>query len=157
MSEETIEGKEAFERYALYRGVTIRAYHADNGIFRANKWLSHCVRRGQPLTFAGVNAHHQNGLAKRRIREIQELARTMLIHTAKRWTKFVTTNLWPYVIRMANDVLNGTPSFQDNQRRTPQQVFSGSNILPNPKHWKPFGCPVYVLENSLQAGHIHHK
>ena len=39
-AEETIEGKEAFERYALDRGVTIRAYHADNGIFRANKWVS---------------------------------------------------------------------------------------------------------------------
>ena len=35
--EETIEGKESFERYALDRGVTIPAYHADNGIFRANK------------------------------------------------------------------------------------------------------------------------
>ena len=81
----------------------------------------------------------------------------MLIHASKRWPKYVTTNLWPYAIRMANDVLNKTPSFQDNQRRTPQQVFSGSNILPNPKHWKPFECPLSVLENSLQAGHIHHK
>ena len=120
-SEETIEGKEAFERYALDTGVTIRAYHADNGIFRANKWVADCFRKGQPLTFAGVNAHHQNGLANRRIREIQELARTMLIHTAKRWPKCVTTNLWPYVIQMANDVLNKTPRLQDDQRRTPHK------------------------------------
>ena len=81
----------------------------------------------------------------------------MLINAAKRWPKCVTTNLWPYGIRMANDVLNETLSFQDDQRSTPQQVFSGSKVLPNPKHWKPFRCQVYVLENSLQAGHIHHK
>ena len=96
--EETIEGKESFERYALNRGVTIQAYHADNGIFRANKWVADCVRKGQPLTFAGFNAHHQNGLAERRIGEIQELERTMLIHAAKRWPECVTTNLWPYAI-----------------------------------------------------------
>ena len=102
-AEETSEGKEAFERYALDRGVTNQAYHADNGIFRANKWVADCVRKGQPLTFAGVNAHHQNGLAERRIREIQELARTMLIHAAIRWPKCVTINLWPYAIRMANN------------------------------------------------------
>ena len=155
--EETIEGKESFERYALDIGVTIRAYHADNGIFRANKWVANCFRKGQPLTFAGVNTHHQNGLVERKIKEIQELERTLLIHAAKQWPKCVTTNLWPYTIRMANNILNKTTSFQDDQRRTPQQVFSGSNVLMNTKHWKPFGYPVYVLENSLQTGHIHHK
>ena len=61
------------------------------------------------------------------------------------------------MIRMANDVLNKTPSFQYNHRRTPQQVFSGSHVLLNPKHWKLFGCLMYVLNNSLQSGHIHHK
>ena len=67
-AEENIEGEESFYRYALDRGVTIRAYHADNGIFRVNKWVADCVRKGQPLTFAGVNAYHKNGLAERRIR-----------------------------------------------------------------------------------------
>jgi hypothetical protein len=32
------------------------------------------------MTSAGVNAHHQNGIAERRIRELQELARTTLIY-----------------------------------------------------------------------------
>jgi hypothetical protein len=39
----------------------------------------------QQLTFAGVNAHHTNGLAERRIRSLQDLARAMLIHQHRRW------------------------------------------------------------------------
>jgi hypothetical protein len=36
-AEETLQGKEAFERYANDRGVHVQAYLADNGIFTANK------------------------------------------------------------------------------------------------------------------------
>jgi hypothetical protein len=32
-ADETVKGKAAFEAYAAARGVTIRAYHANNGIF----------------------------------------------------------------------------------------------------------------------------
>lgn len=31
------------------------------------------------------------------------------------------------------------------------------NININAKHWKPFGCPVYVLESALQANQPYHK
>ena len=64
-AEETIEAKRAFEQYAENRGVRVQAYHADNGIFKANKWVEECRERKQDLTFAGVNAHHQNGVAER--------------------------------------------------------------------------------------------
>jgi hypothetical protein len=157
-ADETLKGKEAFELYAKERGVTVQAYHADNGIFKAHKWVIACRTKGQSLTFAGVNAHHMNGIAERRIRTLQELARTMLIHANKRWPKAITTNLWPYALRMANDVLNETPLMQNKEKRSPQQLFSNTMVQPNPKHWKPFGCPVYVLENSLQSGRgIFHK
>jgi hypothetical protein len=156
-ADETLEGKQAFEKYSEERGVRIRGYHADNGIFKANKWVLACRTKGQSLTFAGVNAHHQNGMAERRIRLLQELARTQLIHASKRWPNCVTANLWPYALRMANSVLNETPSMQDKTRRTAQQIFSGTNVMPNPKHWKPFGCPVYTLDSSLQTGNIFHK
>ena len=73
-AEETLEGKEAFEQWALMHGVVIRAYHADNGVFRAHAWVQACRSKSQPLTFAGVNAHHQNGMAERRIRELQDSA-----------------------------------------------------------------------------------
>ena len=157
-AEETIEGKKAFEQHMKQMGVEVSAYHADNGIFRANKWLEECRASKQTLTFAGVNAHYSNGMAERRIRSLQELARAMLIHASKRWPDAVTANLWPYAVRMANDVMNESPSLVDKAHRSPIQLASGSEVIPNSKHWKPFGCPVYVLANSLQSGSsIHHK
>lgn len=158
-AEETIKAKKAFEAFAATHGVfRIEAYHADNGIFRANLWQQHCRNQGQPLTFAGVNAHHTNGAAEKRIRDIQELARTMLIHANRRWPAAITTNLWPYAIRMATDVINNTPRLQDQDKREPVNIFSSTrDVQINSKHWKPFGCPVYVLENELQAGQIYHK
>ena len=51
---------------------------------------------------------------------------------------------------LANDALNNSPSPQDKARRTPEQIFARSNVVPNAKHYKPFGCPVYVLESALQ-------
>lgn len=65
---ETLQGKLAFEMHAKQHGTQVMAYHADNGVFRANQWVDDCITKQQQLTFAGVNAHHQNGKAERRIR-----------------------------------------------------------------------------------------
>ena len=93
-AEETIEGKELFERYAASMGHNIQHYHADNGVFASQAWRAHCILRRQGLTFAGVGGHHQNGVAENKIRLLQSQARTMLIHAAKRWPDAVTANLW---------------------------------------------------------------
>ena len=156
-ADETITAKKAFEAFARQHGVTIRGYHADNGIFKANKWMESCRSQSQSLTFAGVNAHHQNGVAERRIRTLQELTRAMLIHANKLWPEAISANLWPYALRMANDYINETPNMQDASRRSSLQLFSNSNIQSNVKHAKTFGCPCYVLDNSLQSGSIFHK
>ncbi|KAI2502191.1 hypothetical protein MHU86_12243 [Fragilaria crotonensis] len=153
-AEETIVGKRTFETYARRHGITVKNYLADNGI---NLWVEECKKQGQGLTFAGMNAHHQNGVAERRICELQDMARTMLIHANSRWSESVTTNLWPYAVRMANEAINNTPSFQDEDGKTPVELFANSKVTANPKHWKPFGCPVYVLDNHLQSCKPFHK
>ena len=81
-AEETIKAKRAFEQYAENQGVRVQAYHADNRIFKANKWIKECQKQKQDLTYAGVNAHHQNGISERRICELQETTKAMLIHAS---------------------------------------------------------------------------
>ncbi len=112
-AKETHEGKVLFEKYAQDRGITIRKYHTDNGIFRANKWVQSCIKGGQTLSFTGVNAHHQNGVAEKRIRDLQEMARISLKFAKRRWPDAITASFWPYAIRQANRVLNETPSPKD--------------------------------------------
>ena len=94
-AEETLKGKIAFELYARDCGVQIQGYHADNGVFRAHQWVQHCYKENQTLSFAGVNAHHQNGVTERQIRDLQEMTRTMLIQAARQWPQCITANLWP--------------------------------------------------------------
>ena len=155
--EETLQGKRAFERYAINRGVSVRAYHADNGIFKAHGWVKACHDQGQDLTFAAVGAHHSSGKAERRIRELQGMARTMLLHANKRWPQAITANLWPYAVRHANDCINAAPNMQHETKQSPIQLFSQTAINTNKKHWRPFGCPVYVLDERLQGNKPHNK
>jgi hypothetical protein len=67
--EETLEGKKAFEAYTRSHSISIKTCHADNGIFRAHKWVDCCRMAKQGLTFTGVNSHNKNGIAKRRIKD----------------------------------------------------------------------------------------
>ena len=76
---ETLEAKEAFHQLFLDRGVVIRAYHSNNDIFRSNDWQKACKDERQQLTSAWVNAHFKNGMAEKRIRDLQDLTRTEII------------------------------------------------------------------------------
>jgi len=139
-------------------GIQVTHYHADNGIFRAHAWVNSCQENKQGLSFAGVNAHHQNGRAEARIRRLQELTRTQLSHAKRQWPHEISANLWPYAIRLANESINATPSLSDKSGfRTPQEMFFRTRVSANPKHWQQFGCPVYVLDSRLQAGKPFHK
>jgi hypothetical protein len=86
--------------------------------------------------------------AERRIRELQDHARTMLIHARKRWPSAIDTHLLPYALRMANDALNSTPNIK--QKQIPIEIFSGSKVSFNPKDCYHFGTPVYVLDNTCR-------
>jgi len=66
-SEETLAAKRAFETFADEHGVKILHYHCDNGRFQDNAFRQACHDARQQLTFCGVNAHFQNGIAQRSI------------------------------------------------------------------------------------------
>ena len=68
--ESTLEAKEAFERAAAERGVPIKGYHADNGRYAEHMFKDDCNDKMQRLTFCGVGAHHQNGIAEAKIKQL---------------------------------------------------------------------------------------
>ena len=83
--EETLQAKQTYERMGRQAGVKIQQYHADNGVFKSKQWIEDCQKKGQGLSFAGVDAHFQNGKAEARIRRLTEMTRTILAHARQRW------------------------------------------------------------------------
>jgi hypothetical protein len=51
------------------------------------------TEQGQTISFCGVNAHFQSGVAERRIRELQDGARTSRIHAKHRWPLAIDAQL----------------------------------------------------------------
>jgi hypothetical protein len=151
-AKETIEAKVDFERYATKSNVRLQHYHADNGRFAENDFKAAVEAQGQTISFCSVNAHFQNAVAKRRIQTLQDQARTILIHAQSRWPEAVDAHLWPYALRMANEVHNSTPITGNKNGVTPMELFHKSKVQPNLMHFYPFGCPVFVLKDQMQAG-----
>ena len=158
--EETLEAKKSFESYAASHNVQILNYHADNRTFRANEWIKDFQSEPNPqgMSLSGLDAHHTNEISERSIRGAQDSGRTMLIHAARQWKSHITTNLWPYAIRLGNQAYNDTPLLGNAQGKTLTQLFTSTEVQDNRKHWKPFGCPTFVLTLSLRVPQrIHHK
>eukprot|EP00934_Nitzschia_sp_Nitz4_P000920 Nitzschia sp. Nitz4//scaffold577_size2809//140//955//NITZ4_009285-RA/size2809-processed-gene-0.1-mRNA-1//-1//CDS//3329554798//920//frame0 len=156
---ETLEAKKAFERFADSHGVSVKHYHADNGRFADTLFVRHTASLGQSISFCGVNAHHQNGIAEKRIRDLRESARTALLDALERWPKAIHHSLWPYAFRHANLVHANTPlsGSHGSNGLTPLELFSGSKVSPNIANFHPFGAPVYVLHDALAAGNSFNK
>jgi hypothetical protein len=146
---EAVQAKLHFELHANTYNRLVKSYHANNGVFCSNLFRDSRLSRGQHLQFCGVNAHHQNGIAEQYIRTITERARTMLIHSMICWPDIIQENLWPYAIRSAVAIHNATPG---PSGLSPEEIFTG---IKHPTHlsvFHPFGCPIFVLDPSLQQG-----
>ncbi|KAL7516298.1 hypothetical protein ACHAWF_000039, partial [Thalassiosira exigua] len=101
-NDETIRAKEAFERFAQDHGVIIRQYHADNGRFKDNTFVQHCSSSNY------VNAHFQNSIAEKAIRDLStETTCKQLLFAKARWPETINMSLWPYALCQAacNDYL----------------------------------------------------
>ena len=112
-SQETVEAKRAFEIFAEQHGVQILHYHCDNGRFANNAIKQACESARQRLTFCGVNAHFQNGIAKKAICDLRESARKQLLHACQRWPAAIHVALWPYALQYATYLHNTLPSLED--------------------------------------------
>ena len=149
-SAETVQAKRAFEAFAQAHGATIKHYHCDNSRFADNAYLEHVTKSGQTISYCGVNAHFQNGIAEKRIRDLQERTRKKLLHAKARWPSAIELNLWPYALQNANHLLATLLDREDGS--CPLERFSKSDVSPQLKSNHTFGCPVYDLQDSLQAG-----
>ena len=147
---DTVQAKLAFEAYAKSLGVIIRHYHADNGRFADKEFVLSVKEKQQTISYCGVNAHWQNGIAEKKIRDLQEAARTQIIHAKARWPKAIEPALWPYAIRYSSSISNATINTRTNE--SPYERFAKVPVKPKLRHMHPFGYPTYVLKDKYQKG-----
>jgi hypothetical protein len=150
-AEEAVQAKRRFEKLATDHGISIQKYHGDNGIFATTLFKSFCELLNQTIDYSGVSAKHQNGVVERMIGTITHHACTMLLHAMHHWPDIITEDLWPFDLKLAVDIHNSTPTLID---LSPDEIFGGQKSTKNNfRDLHPFGCPVFVLEASLQDGH----
>ena len=148
---DTILGKRNFERSIRTMGVRAQAYHGDNGVFNSTEFQQELELSGQTMTFSGVGAHHQNGIAERAIQIVVEIARSMMQHASLHWPGEFDEELWPLALDYAVWLWNNTPI--QGCGLSPAELISGTRTdhshLQRARVW---GSPVYVLDPRLQDG-----
>ena len=97
----SITAKEAFERNMAQVSVTVKRYHADNGIFASKGFVLHIEASNQHIDDCGVGAHFQIGIAKNPIKINTGNGCTMHIHAMYRWPEVIKANLWPFAVALA--------------------------------------------------------
>ncbi len=116
-TESTMAAKLAFKKYATKHGVSIKHYHCNNGQFTNNAFKQSCKSNCQRLTFCGVNAHFQNGIAERAISNLSDSARKQLLRAQSQWPAAIHFVLWPYALRNAALLHNSLPVLEDGTSR----------------------------------------
>ena len=84
------------------------------------------------------------------------LYRTELLHDKTRWSRAIIINLWPYTLRIANNIFNETVPLSGlllaEHEKSPLRIFSGINVSANLNNMHTFDSPLYALNNTLQSG-----
>ena len=106
-------------------------------------------RLEQKITFCGVGAHHQNGIAEAGVKKHTLKGRTLLLHAKRYWPAAISTILWPYDLLASIELHNLWGIGEDSC--TPMMRLLGLTEFPDLKLEHTFGCPVYVLDSRLQS------
>ena len=92
-TEETLAAKLAIEKFCRQHGVKISQWHADNGRYTDKEFIEQVDKHEQKITFCGVGAHHQNGVAEASVKKHTLKARTLLLHAKRYWPAAISIML----------------------------------------------------------------
>jgi hypothetical protein len=101
--------KAKIEGWAKKRGCNNTHYHADNVPFKADKFVHDCTNKSQTISYSGIAAHHENGVAEQLIQMITTWARAMMLHSIIHWPGEARLELWPMAIDQSIYLWNNLP------------------------------------------------
>eukprot|EP00957_Ditylum_brightwellii_P109563 8356090-Ditylum_brightwellii.AAC.1 len=104
----------------------------------------------QSFSYCGVGAHHQNGIAEAMNKCLTHGARTSLLHARHKWSSIITSALWPFCYKAAEEQHNKLDV--DAEGWSPLERFLGYKDEIAAEDFHTWGYPVYVLDSSLKSG-----
>jgi hypothetical protein len=149
---ETLKAKKKFETFCRDYGISPQQYQSDNGKpFTSQAFTEDLSTFQQIIKFAGVGAHHHNGVAERSIQSVMSIARTMMLHAAIHWPDTADPSLWPLAVQHAVYLVNHMPNLTTGL--SPIDIFSRTRWEQRKfRDLHVWGCPVYVLNASMADG-----
>ncbi len=110
---EIISSKCCLKSFAQQEGISIKKYHADNGVFALNTFKEDYALLDQRYLFRGAGAHHQNGIAERNIKTVAQWACANMLHFAHHWPAKTHVCSWPQAIDYTLWVFNHLPNLMN--------------------------------------------
>lgn len=147
---EFVASKREFESWAAQFGVKIQSIRADNGVYTVQPFKEACKQQQQLLTYCGIGAHWQNGIAERFIGVITERACSILLHAMVKCPDIIKEDMWTFAVQ--HSVLFHNESIRKNQKTSPYYQFTGQNAPWSIADFKVFGSPAYVLDKAVKDG-----
>jgi hypothetical protein len=149
---ETLQGKRRLDRIAAEYGRKIKHFHTDNHPFGSKEFQEDLALNDQTVTFSGVGAHHQNGISENAVKLVTNMARSMMMHQLIHWPDEFDPSLWGFALQHAVHIWNHTPNTSTGL--SPWEKFTGVKdpTYSTIRRARVWGCPVYVLDPTLQDG-----
>ena len=121
--------------------VRIKSDHGKE--FENTAFAKYCDENGIAHEFSAPKTPQQNGVAERKNRTIQEMARVML--NAKK----LTLRLWAEAVSTACYTINRV-YLRQGTNKTSYEIWKGK--VPNLKYFHVFGCVCYILNDRDHLG-----
>jgi hypothetical protein len=123
----------------LDNGILVQDYLTDSGAFKEKSFVNHIHETHQLMRFCGINSHHQNGVYKRVIQTISNMARSMILHASMHCNYGIDASLWRQAVTYDTHVYNTTPK----DRVFPADIFFGSAVpIHRLMYIHVWGCPL---------------
>ena len=119
----TFLAKSSMEKVMAQAGQTFKHYHANNGRFSDNVFVSAVNGKDQNITFCGVGAHHQNRIIENKNKILTTGGRTLLLQGRRMWPNVIDKMFWPFAIKAVAERLNSLQV--DLTGQTPESILHG--------------------------------
>eukprot|EP00957_Ditylum_brightwellii_P193930 14768834-Ditylum_brightwellii.AAC.1 len=83
--------------------IKIKRIHEDNITLRSKELCDRITLLEQNITFCGISAHSQNGIAEHHIRTLVKSTQTSLLNAHAQWPEVINMELWTFAFKHAVD------------------------------------------------------